>query len=96
MLRNKHKNLRMRVLKIPKMYWKLLKGLSYNKPSSLHVTHFEKDFRAINNPDSVFFHPDADILEFNERYSNGELQVMFDGLNFETYRDLQGLQRTVN
>ena len=51
-----------------KEYWKLLKGSSHNKRSSLHVTHFEEYFRAINNPDSHFFQPDDDILEFNERY----------------------------
>ena len=38
-----------------KEYWKLLKGSSHNKRNSLHVTHFEEYFRAINNPDSHFF-----------------------------------------
>ena len=38
-----------------KEYWKLLKGSSHNKRSSLHVTHFEEYFREINNPDSHFF-----------------------------------------
>ena len=28
-----------------------------------------------------FFQPDDDAVEFNERYLNGELQVMFDDLN---------------
>ena len=51
-----------------KEYWKVLKVSSNNKRSSLHVTHFEEYFRAINNPDSHFFQPDDDILEFNERY----------------------------
>ena len=36
---------------------------------------------AINNPDSVFFQPDDDAVEFNERYLNVELQLMFDDLN---------------
>ena len=28
-----------------------------------------------------FFQPDDDAVEFNERYLNGELQLMFDDLN---------------
>ena len=29
----------------------------------------------------MFYQPDEDILYFNERYVNGELQIMFDELN---------------
>ena len=28
-----------------------------------------------------FFQPDDDIIYFNERYLNGEMQIMFDELN---------------
>ena len=59
------------------IYWKLLKGLSTKKASRLNVSHFEEYFRAIINPDSVFFQPDDDPIDFNERYLNGELQIMF-------------------
>ena len=48
---------------------------------NLNVSHFEEYFKAINNPDSVFFQPDDDAVEFNERYLNGELQLVFDDLN---------------
>ena len=38
-------------------------------------------FKAINDPGDIFFQPDDDIIYFNERYLNGEMQVMFDELN---------------
>ena len=42
---------------------------------------FADYFKAINNPNDVFFQPVEDALIFNERYVNGEFQVMFDELN---------------
>jgi len=33
--------------------------------------------KSIYDPESVFFQPDEDILLFNERYLQGELQCMF-------------------
>ena len=66
-----------------KEYWKLLKGIGVKKTSNLNVSHFEEYYKAINNPDSVFFQPDEDAIDFNERYLNGELQIMFDELNEE-------------
>ena len=38
-------------------------------------------FKAINDPGDIFFQPDEDIIYFNERYLNGEMQVMFAELN---------------
>ena len=35
----------------------------------------------IRIPFFFFFQPDNNIIYFNERYLNGELQVMFDELN---------------
>ena len=54
------------------MFSLLLKDLilifiSFKKSSNLNVSHFEKYFKAISNPDSVFFQPDDDAVEFNER-----------------------------
>ena len=66
-----------------KEYWKLLKGLCPEKSSNLNVSHFENYFKAINNPDSVFFQPDEEAIDFNEHYLDGELQIMFDELNDE-------------
>ena len=65
-----------------KEYWRLLKGLVQPATSSnLNTTQFYNYFRAINNPDSVFYQPDEDVILFNERYLNNELQEMFSELN---------------
>ena len=47
-------------------------------------------FRTLRNileqsiiPTQYFFQPDDDAIDFNERYLNGELQIMFDELNDE-------------
>ena len=63
-------------------YWKLLKSLTgAPKVSTLSADLFAEYFKAINNPNDPFFQPDEDVVLFNERYINGELQVMFDELN---------------
>ena len=74
-----------------KDYWKLLKGsCTPNKSKSLNATHFAKYFKSINNPESVFFQADEDVLNFNDRYLNGELQVMFEELNVNiTYMEIK-------
>ena len=65
-----------------KEYWKMLKGVSCPKKSNnLNASNFTEYFKAINDPESNFYQPDDDIIYFNERYLNGELQVMFDELN---------------
>ena len=65
-----------------KEYWKMLKSLSRpTTSSSLSTTHFQEYFKAINNPESMFFQPDEDVVAFNERYLNDELQIMFSELN---------------
>ena len=67
-----------------KNYWKLLKNLCpSNSPKKLTSQHFVDYFRAINNPDSTFFQADDDILFYNERYVNGELDIMFQELDVE-------------
>ena len=65
-----------------KEYWKLLKE-SVTRQTSKHpsANDFDEYFKAINNPDSHFFQPDDDILYFNERFLNSEIQIMFDELN---------------
>ena len=55
-----------------KEYWKMLKRLSCpKKASNLNASHVTDYFKAINYPDSVFFQPDDDIHDFNERYMKG-------------------------
>ena len=36
-----------------------------------------KYFQAVNNPDDRFYQADGDILQFNERYVNDEMDIMF-------------------
>ena len=55
--------------------------MSKTEPKKLSATDFDDYIRAINNPDDHFFQPDDDIIDFNERFLNSEIQVMFDELN---------------
>jgi hypothetical protein len=65
-----------------KDYWKLLKGSKTdNKPKTLDEVRFFEYFKSVNDPVSAFFQPDEDIVSFNERYLNDELQEMFSELN---------------
>ena len=68
-----------------KEYWKLLKS-AYTKrisktKANVNISTFEKCFKSINNPESNFYQPDEDVLYFNSRIIDRELQVMFDELN---------------
>ena len=49
----------------------------------MQTLHFATYFKAINDPESRFFQADDDVLLFNERYVNGELQIMFQELDTE-------------
>ncbi|MCG8048238.1 MAG: reverse transcriptase family protein [Candidatus Thiodiazotropha endolucinida] len=66
-----------------KMYWNMLKELSYVKPANIALSTFEVYFKSVNNPSDPFFSPDEDILEFNERYVQGEINIIFDELNLK-------------
>ena len=69
-------------LKDAKQYWKLLKdSTTQNNPKNITSNSFSEYFKAINNPDDSVFQPDEDILYFNDRFLNSEVQVMFDELN---------------
>ena len=65
-----------------KQYWKLLKdSTTQNNPKNITSEKISDYFKAINNPEDPFFQPDEDIIYFNERFLNSEIQVMFDELN---------------
>lgn len=65
-----------------KEYWKMLKSLTEShSEKNLPADIFAEYFKAINDPDDVFFQADEDAVLFNERYVKGEFQVMFDELN---------------
>ena len=74
LLVSKHKNV--------KEYWKLLKQAANLKPkTSISAKKFAEYFQAINDPNDKFYQADDDILQFNEFYLKGELQIMFEELN---------------
>ena len=64
-----------------KLYWNMRKELSYVKPANIALLSFEVYFKSVNNPDDLFYSPDEDILDFNERYVQGEFNVIFEELN---------------
>ena len=65
-----------------KQYWKLLKQAANLKTTcSIDAKRFSEYFKAICDPNDRLYQPDEDILYFNERYAQGELQVMFEELN---------------
>jgi hypothetical protein len=84
---NKLENLK---LKNAKEYWKMLKGLcTPSQRTKLTTDEFEQYFKAINDSNSRFFQADEDIIDFNERYINNELQCMFQELNIDiTYEEM--------
>ena len=65
-------------------YWRLLKS-SQNKsgPKTLSAKKFAEYFKAVNDPNSVFFQADEDILDLNNRFLNSELQLLFSELDCE-------------
>ena len=65
-------------------YWKMLKQSQIKSNSqSLSAQKFYEYFKTINDPDSVFYQADEDIIHFNERFLKSELQVMFSELDNE-------------
>ena len=88
-----HKTFRFEQAKIvnAKLYWKMLKESANVKSSTtVNLDMFKKYFKAINNPDDPFLRPDEDILYFNERFLQSELQIMFSELNLEfTMQEIQ-------
>ena len=48
------------------------------RSSNIDTGTFVQYFNAVNNTEDQFYQADEDVLEFNERYLDGELQIMFD------------------
>ena len=53
-------------------------SVSQPKPKSLSANDFDKYFKSINNPEDPVFQADDDVLYFNERFLNSEIQLMCD------------------
>ena len=61
-----------------KEYLKMVKGsTNINSKCALSSSDFLKYFKAINDPESVFYQPDEDVVFLKDRYFNSELDVMF-------------------
>ena len=76
LLDNKYKN--------AKEYWKLLKNAQKHPESrSLSAQKFGDYFKAINDPNTAFYQADEDVIFFNERYFQSEVQIMFSELDEE-------------
>ena len=63
-----------------KEYWKLLKSNYVKTDCKITMSQFEQYFKSINDPESVFFQPDEDVIYFNNVVQN-EVQIMFNELN---------------
>ena len=50
---------------------------------SLSAQKFADYFRAIHDPNTAFYQADEDVIFFNERYFNSEVQIMFSELDEE-------------
>ena len=73
-----------------KEYWKLLKDATNTHtctPKGLSTNTFAEYFKSINNPESVFFQPDKDVLYFQQRFLDSEIPVMFSELDVEITRE---------
>ena len=65
-----------------KAYWKLLKdSQNTNNSNSLLAQKFRNYFKSINDPDTPYYQADEDILQFNNRFLNSEVQIMFSELD---------------
>ena len=73
-----------------KEYWKLLKdaaNLNSGAAKNISSNEFAENFKAINNPDNIFFQPDEVFRFFQERFLDNEIQVMFSELDIEITGD---------
>ena len=60
-----------------KEYWRLLKkAANIGNGSTVSGLRFAEYFQSINNHSDHFYQADEDIIFFNERYLNGEIQIM--------------------
>ena len=71
-----------------KEYWKMVKGsTNINSKCALSSSDFLKYFKAINDPDSVFYQPDEDVVFSNDRHLDDDQDVMLSELNVPFYVD---------
>ena len=62
-------------------------NLNTSAAKNISSNKFAEYFKAINNPDDIFFQPDEEFRFFQERFLDTEIQVMFSELDIEITRD---------
>ena len=70
MIKSKHINLNLLDLLTPS-------SVSKKSKCNLTTRDFQTYFKSVNYPESICYQPDDDVLYFNDRYLNGELDGMF-------------------
>ncbi len=66
----------------------MLKESAGMSKTNISLDTFATYFKAVNNPSDPYFSPDEDAINFNERYLNNELHVMFAELD-STITDIE-------
>jgi len=80
LLNARHKNV--------KLYWRLLKGGNCNKnPQNISIDIITRYFKSINEPNNTFFQAGVDIIFFNERIAQNELEILFTKLDLPFTED---------
>ena len=65
-----------------KAYWKLQKdSQNTDNSNSISAQKFRNNFKSINDPDTPYYQADEDILQFNNRFLNSAVQIMFSELD---------------
>jgi len=60
-----------------KMYWTMLKGSVITENiCTLSCYDFQEYFKSVNDPNSIFFQSDEDIMYFNDSYLDGERNIV--------------------
>lgn len=71
-----------------KLYWKLLKeSTAGQKRCNIGVDKFSLYFKSIDNIDGRFYEEDEEIIYFNNRFLDGELDETFSELDLNITTD---------
>ena len=64
----------------------MLKELAHIKPANIALASFEEYFKAVNNPNDLFFIPDEDAIFFNERYEGVSKSSCTNAITFQWHK----------
>ena len=73
------------------MEWESFSDCAFSWPLPTHdiisSNQFAEYFKAINNPDDIFFQPVEEVIFFQEKFLDIEIQVMFSELDAEISKE---------